>query len=109
MTSLKVQIYLHSRLSIPVGRPQDLADRCNPSHKFQIPEVDKVLCLSYRLNSVLCTERYIFIYVLTLQWRGHRMSSCSNLLVPPSLAMRAHHPPDDNGGHDDNDREEDDD
>merc|ERR1712066_806761 len=28
-----------------------------------------------------------------LQWRGHRTSSCSNLLVPPSLAMRAHYPP----------------
>ena len=40
----------------------------------------------------------LYIYKLTLQWRGHRMSSCSNLLVPPFLAMRAHHPPRDNGG-----------
>ena len=65
------------------------------------------LCLS---NSVLCTERYIFIYIykLTLQWLGHRMSSCSNLLVPPFLAMRAHHPPGDNGDDDDDDREKDD-
>ena len=31
------------------------------------------------------------------------MSSCSNLLVPPSLAMRAHHPPGDNDGGDDGD------
>ena len=35
------------------------------------------------------------------------MSSCSNLLVPPFLAMRAHHPPGDNGGGDDDDREKD--
>ena len=32
------------------------------------------------------------------------MSSCSNLLVPPFLAMRAHYPPGDNGDDDDDDR-----
>ena len=36
------------------------------------------------------------------------MSSCSNLLAPPFLAVRAHYPPGDNGGGDDGDREKDD-
>ena len=51
----------------------------------------------YQIVFSVLKDISIYIYKLTLQWRGHRMSSCSNLLVPPSLAMRAHHPPGDNG------------
>ena len=52
----------------------------------------------YQIVFSVLKDISLYIYVLTLQWRGHRMSSCSNLLVPPFLAMRAHHPPRDNGG-----------
>ena len=52
----------------------------------------------YQIVFSVLKDISLYIFILTLQWRGHRTSSCSNLLVPPSLAMRAHYPPADNGG-----------